>query len=189
MQTVILAYPGCILFEVMPAAALLDTHLPVRVATPSGTPVRDRSGVTVAADLAYEEVRVQAVGCLLVPGGNPDSIAGNGVARGIVREVATTGSIVAGVCAGVTVLGLAGVLGGRRIAHNYTADDVPASVRKHTDPLWEGTVFEASGVASDPPVITARPECHEAFAHAVAVACGIDPERPDPRVSNDASSQ
>ena len=174
MHTVILAYPGCILFEVMHAASILDPHMPVQIATPDGDGLTDRNGTTVAPGFAYDGVRPADVGCLLVPGGNPDSIADNGIARQIVREVVTGGRPVAGICAGVAVLGLAGVLRGRRVAHNYTEDDVPEAVRRHTDPLWEGTVFEPSGLAWDGPVITARPECHEAFANAVAAACGIE---------------
>ena len=149
--------------------------MPVSVATPDGDRFRDRSGVTVDADLAYDEVEPDAVGCLLVPGGNPDTIAENGHAKRIVREIVGRGGVVAGVCAGVVVLGLAGVLRGRRVAHNYTARDVPAEVRRRTDPLWDGAVFEPSGLAVDGGVlITARPERHEGFAEAVAAACGVE---------------
>lgn len=130
--------------------------------------------MTVDADLAYDEVEPDAVGCLLVPGGNPGTIAENGHAKRIVREVLARGGTMAGVCAGVVVLGLAGVLRGRRVAHNYTARDVPAEVRRHTDPLWDGAVFEPSRLSVDSGVlITARPERHEEFAEAVAATCGI----------------
>jgi len=178
MRALILAYKGCIIFEVIQAASFVDPELPVRVATPDGEDFRDRSGVTVRADLAYDEIEPEAVGCLLVPGGNPDTIAENGHAKRIVRQVLAGGGVVAGVCAGVVVLGLAGVLRGRRVAHNYTAHDVPAEVRRHTDPLWESTVFDPSGLAVDGGVvITARPERHEEFAEAVAAACGVEPVR------------
>ena len=174
MQTLILAYKGCILFEVIQAASRLDPVLTVKVATPDGDCVKDRSGVTVVADLAYNEVKPGTIGCLLVPGGNPDTIAENARAKQIVREVLAAGGVVAGICAGVVVLALAGVLRGRRVAHSYTARDVPLEVRRHTDPLWDGTVLEPSGLAVDGTVITARPECHEEFAEAVARACGIE---------------
>lgn len=174
MQTLILAYRGCILFEVIQAALFLDPVLTVKVATPDGDCFRDRSGVTVVPDFAYEEVNAGTIGCLLVPGGNPDTIAQNVHAKQIVREVLAGGGVVAGVCAGVVVLALGGVLRGRRVAHNYTARDVPVEIRRHTDPLWEGSVFEPSGLAVDGPVITARPERHEQFAAAVAAACGVE---------------
>lgn len=173
MHTVILAYDGCILFEVLEAAAVLRERLPVRVATPDGAPFTDRSGIRVLPDCGYEAVAPAEVGCLLIPGGNPDGIAGNARALRIVRDVVAAGGVAAAVCAGVAVLGLAGVLRGRRVAHNYTEDDVPEEVRRHTDPLWEETVFEPSGIAVDGTVITARPECREAFAGQVAAACGI----------------
>ena len=174
MHTLILAYKGCILFEVIHAASFLDPVLTVKVATPDGDCVRDRSGVTVVPDFAYEEVNPRTIGCLLVPGGNPDTIAENAHAKQIVRDILAGGGVVAGICAGVVVLALAGVLRGRRVAHNYTARDVPLEVRRHTDPLWDGAVFEPSGLAVDGAVITARPERHEEFAAAVARACGIE---------------
>ena len=122
------------LFEVIHAASLLDPVLTVKVATPDGDRVRDRSGVTVVPDFAYEEVNPGTIGCLLVPGGNPDMIAENAHAKQIVRDILADGGVVAGICAGVVVLALAGVLRGRRVAHNYTARDVPLEVRRHTDP-------------------------------------------------------
>ena len=177
MNTLILAYDGCILFEVLQAAAAIHGHLPVHVVTPDGAPITDRSGIRVLADHSYDSVAIADIQCLLVPGGNPDSIAGNTRAMQIVREVVAKGGVVAGICAGVAVLGLAGVLQGRRVAHNYTDADVPPEVRRHTDPLWRGTEFEPVGIAVDGVVISARPERYEAFAEAVATACGIGPKR------------
>lgn len=174
MHTVILAYEGCILFEVLQAAAMLHERLPVRVATPDGAPLMDRSGIRVLPDHSYASVVPADVGCLLIPGGNPDSIADNARAMQIVRNVVSHGGVAGGICAGVAVLGLAGVLQGRRVAHNYTDTDVPSEVRRHTDPLWQGTEFEPSGIAVDGPVISARPECHKSFAEAVASACGVE---------------
>ena len=170
MNTVILAYEGSILFEVLQAAAMVHERLPVRVATPDGATVTDRSGIRVLADHSYDSIVTADVGCLLVPGGNPDSIADDASAMQVVRDVVAKGGVVAGVCAGVAVLGLAGVLQGRRVAHNYTDVDVPSEVRRHTDPLWQGTVFEPSGIAVDGALITARPERHAEFAEAVALA-------------------
>ena len=66
------------------------------------------------------------------------------------------------------MLGLAGALVGRRIAHNYTENDVPAEVRIHTDPLWLDTTYTPEGISHDARVITARPERHMEFADAVA---------------------
>lgn len=115
MQTLILAYTGCILFEVIRAASFLDPVLAVKVATPDGDCVRDRSGVTVVPDFAYNEVKPGTISCLLVPGGNPDTIAENAQAKQIVRDILAGGGVVAGLCAGVVVLALAGVLRGRRV--------------------------------------------------------------------------
>ena len=168
--TLVLAYQDCILFEVIPAAQRLEPVFAVRVATPDGHSFRDDSGVTISPDCAYQEVNPDDCACVLVPGGNPDRIASNPDVRRIVRGVRDRGGIVAGICAGVAVLGLAGVLAGRRIAHNYTEGDVPAEVRVHTDPLWRDTTYAKAGISVDARVITARPERYAEFASAVVEA-------------------
>ena len=170
--TLVLAYQDCILFEVSPAAQRLEPMFPVRVATPDGRSFRDASGVTVNADCVYRDVNPDDCVCVLVPGGNPDRIASNPDVRRIVNGVRDRGGIVAGICAGVAVLGLVGALVGRRIAHNYTEDDVPDDVRVHTDPLWRDTTYAKDGISVDDGVITARSERHGEFASAVAEAVG-----------------
>ena len=169
-NTLVLAYRDCILFEVIPAAQRLESKFPVRVATPVGHAIRDDSGLTILADFAYNDVDPLEYACVLIPGGNPDRIADDSHITRIIRGVIASGGIAAGICAGVAVLGLAGALVGRRIAHNYTADDVPAEVRVHTDPLWRDTTYAPEGISRDARVITARPERHIEFADAVADA-------------------
>ena len=168
--TLVLAYPDCILFEIIPAAQRLDPLFPVRVATPDGRSFRDDSGLTINPDWAYRDVGTDDCVCVLIPGGNPDRIADNPDVARIVHAVRDRGGIVAGICAGVAVLGLVGALVGRRIAHNYTAADVPSDVRAHTDPLWRDTTYSEHGISVDAGVITARPERYMDFASAVAEA-------------------
>ncbi len=170
-RTLILAYPNCILFEILPAAQRLDPYLPVRVATPDGTVFRDRSGLSVNADCSFAGADARDYACVLVPGGNPDEIIQHPDVARIICSVHRQGGVVAGICAGVAVLGQAGVLRGRRIAHNYTEDDVPAETREHTDPLWQDTTFVPEGVSVDARVVTARPERYGEFAVAVSRAC------------------
>ena len=116
--TLVLAYEDCILFEIIPAAQRLELMFPVRVATPDGLSFRDDSGFTINADCTYDEVDPDEYACVLVPGGNPDRIAGNSDVQRIVNAVRDKGGVVAGICAGVAVLGLEGLLAGRRIAQN-----------------------------------------------------------------------
>ena len=170
-RTLILAYPNCILFEILPASQRLDARLPVRLATPDGNGYRDRSGLPVNADCSFAEVVADDYACVLVPGGNPDEIIRHPDVARIICSVYRHGGVVAGICAGVAVLGQTGVLRGRRIAHNYTEDDVPAATRDHTDPLWRNTTYVAEGVSVDARVVTARFERYNEFAAAVSNAC------------------
>ena len=170
-RTLILAYPNCILFEILPASQRLDACLPVRVATPDGNGFRDRSGLSVNADCSFADVVTEDYACVLVPGGNPDEIIRHRDVARIICSVHGQGGVVAGICAGVAVLGQSGVLAGRRVAHNYTEDDVPADTREHTDPLWRNTTYVPEGVSVDGRVVTARPERYDEFAAAVSRAC------------------
>ena len=96
----------------------------------------------------------------------------------IICSVHGQGGVVAGICAGVAVLGQSGVLRGRRIAHNYTERDVPAETREHTDPLWRNTTYVPEGVSVDARVVTARPERYNEFAAAVFKACATLRDKP-----------
>lgn len=85
--TLVLAYRECILFEIIPAAQRLEPRFPVRVATPDGLPFRDDSGLSINPDCAYREVDPDDCACVLVPGGNPDGIAGNADVARTVRPL------------------------------------------------------------------------------------------------------
>ena len=177
-KTLILAYPNCILFEILPASQRLDACLPVRLATPDGNGFRDRSGLSVNADCSFADVVPDDYACVLVPGGNPDEIIHLPDVARIICSVHSQGGVVAGICAGVAVLGQSGVLRGRRIAHNYTERDVPTNIREYTDPLWRDTTYVPEGVSVDARVITARPECYDEFAAAVSKACATLCDKP-----------
>ena len=177
-RTLILAYPNCILFEILPASRHLDACLPVRLATPDGNGFRDRSGLSVNADCSFAEVVTDDYACVLVPGGNPDEIIHHPDVARIICSVLGQGGVVAGICAGVAVLGQSGVLDGRRIAHNYTERDAPVDTRQHTDPLWRNTTYDPKGVSVDGRVVTARPERYNEFAAAVSSACAALRDKP-----------
>ena len=177
-RTLILAYPNCILFEILPASQRLDACLPVRLATPDGNGFRDRSGLSVNADCSFAEVVADDYACVLIPGGNPDEIIRHPDVARIISSVHGQGGVVAGICAGVAVLGQSGVLRGRRIAHNYTEHDVPADTRVHTDPLWRDTTYVPEGVSVDARVVTARPERYNEFAVAVSRVCATLRDKP-----------
>ena len=102
--TLVLAYPDCILFEIVPAAQRLDPLFPVRVATPDGRSFRDDSGLTIIPDWAYRDVQADDCVCVLIPGGNPDRIADNADVARIVHAVRDRGGIAAGICAGLRCL-------------------------------------------------------------------------------------
>jgi 4-methyl-5(b-hydroxyethyl)-thiazole monophosphate biosynthesis len=76
-KTLVLAYPGCILFEVMLATELLHPAYPVFVATPNGEPLINSNGMKVSADLSFRDIQVANCACLLVPGGDPTEAVEN----------------------------------------------------------------------------------------------------------------
>lgn len=133
----------------------------VDVASPDGRPIRgwDRKdwGEAVAADLAIDQVRVEAYDALVLPGGqiNPDTLRASAQAVDIVRRFVEAGKVVAAICHAPWLLIEAGVVAGRRIA-SY------ASIR--TDVTNAGAHWIDEAVVVDDGIVTSRsPEDLQAF--------------------------
>jgi len=171
-RTLVLAYPGCIFFEVMLATELVHEKLPVELASPDGAPVRNSNGMVVECAVPYGRVDPARYACVLVPGGNPDAIMEDPEPDRILAEATAGGAVVAGICAGVLVLAKAGVLRGRSATHNYTPEHAPPAIVAAAAPYWEGMTFDDGPVVVDGNVITAVPWAYVDFAIAVAVAVG-----------------
>ena len=132
-RTLLVLFPGCILFETALATELLHPHLPVEVATPDGEAHASSSGLTIAADHALADVDPARYRAVLIPGGDVESVLENDALSELLRRALDGGAVVGAICAGPLLVARAGLLAGRRFIHGFKD--------WHTDflaPSWEG---------------------------------------------------
>lgn len=166
--TAVLLYPGCVFFEIALAMELVAPISAIRVFTRDGSPHRASNGTLIHTDGSYAELEHIEVACMLVPGGDPDSILlpANLVAHGL-RTAYDQGAVMAGICAGSLILASAGLLKGMRATHNYTQEFAPPEVVALTKHFWDGITYEYADVVVDRQVITALPTAYRRFAEIV----------------------
>lgn len=167
-ETVIVTlYPGCISFEVALAAELLSEKYQILNATPDGQDLTDSSGLRLKAQLSYAQVKLEDCRAVLVPGGNPDSLIQNKEIDRILIEAHKAGILIGGICAGPSVLGKAGILKGRKIAHGYGKEQLDYLQDIFRDATLTDELFVVDGN-----IITAKPEAHIDFG--VEIGCRLD---------------
>lgn len=104
IQSAVLLYPGCIFFEIALAVDLLAESHDVRYFTPNGEHHTASNGAVLVPHGSYSSLAASSVACVLVPGGNPDSIVTGGLATECLASARERGAIMAGICAGNLVL-------------------------------------------------------------------------------------
>jgi putative intracellular protease/amidase len=172
-RVVVLLYPGCIFFEIAAAVELLARSCDLAYFTPDGALHAASNGARIAADGSYADAAAVDARCVLVPGGDPNSIIDAGSANACLRAAHGRGALLAGICAGSLVIARAGLLRGRRATHNYTLEHTTADVVACTAPIYDGILFERADVVVDPPCITAQHWAPAPFATAVAQQLGV----------------
>ncbi len=180
---VVLLYPGCTLAEVIEVVTRLNgAEVAVQFVSADGSDVIDQSGLMMVPDRPIDEIDRSKVDVVIVPGGDPEAIIGDASVKRLLAAVVDGGGVVAGICAGVLVLGDAGVLAGRHITHNYRApwagDEIEAFVRPLLESAAEveptfGEVVCVDRGASGATVITALPNATIQFTTAVGQALGM----------------
>jgi putative intracellular protease/amidase len=172
-RVAVLMYPGCIFFEIAAVVELLAAHCELGYYTPDGTVHAASNGTRIAVDGPYADAAAADLRCVIVPGGDPDSIIDAGRANACLVAAHARGAWLAGICAGSLVIARAGLLKGRRATHNYTAEHAAPEVVACTAPIYDGIVFERADLVVDAPFITAQHWARAPFAAAVAQALGV----------------
>jgi transcriptional regulator GlxA family with amidase domain len=169
----VLLYPGCIFFEIAPAAELLAPHATLRWLTPDGRPHQASHGAQLLADGDHHQLAALRPAAVLVPGGDPRVLVETGVAVQPLRAAHAAGAWMAGICAGALVLAHAGLLRGRRATHNYLPEWAPPEKVAAAAPIFDGVDVQRADLVVDAPFITAMPWAYRDFAAAVAQALGV----------------
>ncbi len=166
-KVVVTLYPGCISFEVALTAELLSEKYQILNATPDGRDLTDSTGLPLKAQLSYADVKLEDCRAVLVPGGNPDSLIQNKEIDRILTEANQAGLLIGGICAGPSVLGKAGILKGRKIAHGYGKKQLD-----YLKDIFRGVTLTDELFVIDGNIVTAKPEAHIDFA--VEIGCRLD---------------
>lgn len=192
-RCVVLLYPGCTIAEIIEIVTRLrGADVPLEFVSADGGDVIDQSGLIMIPDRPIDEIDRSKVGIVIVPGGDPEAIIGDAAVKRLLNAVVDAGGVVAGICAGVLVLGDAGVLAGRHITHNYRAPWAPPEVESFVESLLasaaevEPTFGDVVCVdrgrvdrgpvdrgASGATVITALPNATIQFTTAIGQAVGL----------------
>ena len=114
---VVILYPGCIFLEVALAIELLAEKYQIVFATPDGLQHEASNGSILKVHTSYQGIDLSLCRALLVPGGDPGSIAENKEIDQVIRTANEKGILLAAICAGPFVLAKANVFKGKRIAH------------------------------------------------------------------------
>lgn len=178
----VLLYPGCTIAEVIELATrLADAQVHVVFHAVGSEVITDRSGLQLRPDAVVEELDPAALDAVIVPGGDPEAIVDDPRVTRLLGSVANSGGLVAGICAGVLVMGSAGLLRGRSITHNYRAPWAPPEISAFVERFWDDAQVEPDpsvGVVVDGHVITALPNATIEFAMTVCRQLGVyGPER------------
>jgi transcriptional regulator GlxA family with amidase domain len=162
-----LLYPGCITYEVALALELLGGKYQVLCATPDGRAHQASNGTTIEANHSFQDVELTNCAAILVPGGNPDSIADNKDIDRILHRGAKKDVLLAAICAGPFLLAKAGILRGRRIAHGYGPEQL-----EFLEGIFAGVQLTDEAIVWDGNILTAKPFAHIDFGVEIAARLG-----------------
>jgi ADP-ribose pyrophosphatase YjhB (NUDIX family) len=121
----------------------------------------------IKVNKSFQEIDLLCCKAILMPGGDPRSLIGNLEIDRILVEANKKEILIAGICAGPSVLAKAGILKGKRIAHGYQKEQLDFLKEIFKDVILTNDLFVA-----DKNIITAKPEAHIDFA--VEIACRLD---------------
>lgn len=164
---IIVLYPGCISFEVSLASELLSVKYELVTVSPDGKDVAMNSGLPIKVIKSFKEVDLVNCKAILVPGGDPGSIIENLEIDHILTEANKLNILIAGICAGPSILAKAGILKGKRIAHGYQKEQL-----EFLKDIFKDVILTDDLFVSEKNIITAKPEAHIEFA--VEIACRLD---------------
>jgi len=172
MRVLVPLAPG---FEEIEAVTIIDVlrraGCEVTAASLKTNPVKGSHGIEVTADAALAEVRAGDFDAIALPGGMPGSehLKQDERVLHIVRELSSSGRLVAAICAAPIALGAAGVLAGRR-----------ATCYPGFEHEMKGAIPVNEPVVRDGNIVTGRgPACAIPFALALVAALAGDEKARD----------
>ena len=137
----------------VPADLLRRAKIDVCLAGVDGMSVTGAHGITVAADCSLEQVKVDDLELLFLPGGlgGVDAIQSSSAAMALVEQAHKSGVKLAAICAAPTILSKLGLLEGKQaVCYPSMLDQLTGASTGHGMPVVvDGTIItgEAAGSA------------------------------------------
>ncbi len=136
-------------FEEIEAVTIVDVlrrgDVAVTTASLSGKHVRGSHDITVQSDVSLDAVSVDNFDALVLPGGPAaQTLRDEARVQAIIRRAATTGKLIAAVCAAPGALEAAGVLKGKR-ATAYPGTELPSATRVEQSVVEDGNIVTSRG--------------------------------------------
>jgi putative intracellular protease/amidase/ADP-ribose pyrophosphatase YjhB (NUDIX family) len=164
----VILYPGCISYEVALAAELASEKYDIITASPDGEDIKDHSGLPIKTQLSYQNVSIEGLAGVLVPGGDPGSLIHNKDVERIIARAHEKGLVIGAICAGPYVLAKSGILKGKTIAHGYGEEQL-----EFLGEVFTGVTLTKEMLYVDGNILTAKPEAHIAFGVEFAYKLGV----------------
>jgi len=148
VRVAIYIYDNYVQFEVVLSSHFLRTKGEVVVVSADGRPHRSMEGFLTAADMRLEDLDLDTVDVLILPGGYEKDLTDKEDLHAALRRLDARGAIVASICGGPLQLARAGLLKGRRFTSSV-ADEYPDA--------FAGATFVDANVVVDGNIVTAQP--------------------------------
>ena len=138
-------------FEETEAIAPLDVirraEIPIKTVAVGENPVTGAHGIAVQADMTLDEICMEEMDGVILPGGMPGTLnlQKNATVTACLKHCAENGKLLAAICAAPMVLGEMGLLGGKE-----------AVCFPGFEENLEGATLKDEGVVTDGNVITAK---------------------------------
>ncbi|MCB0367923.1 MAG: DJ-1/PfpI family protein [Bdellovibrionales bacterium] len=155
----IVLYQKCTFFEVALAAEILSKDYQIIALTPEGKPHISSNGLQFSNTIAYNKFDLTNCKGLLIPGGDPGSIAENKDIDELIQKAVERSCVIGAICAGPFVVAKTGALKGVRIAHGYD--------KEHLDFLknyFNDVILTDEPIVLDGLFVTAKPNYNVDFA-------------------------
>ncbi|WP_342417113.1 DJ-1/PfpI family protein [Paenibacillus sp. FSL R10-2782] len=154
MKTYVFIYEGFVQFEIMLATYFLRTRGEIIPFAISKDPVTSYEGFSVLPLCSIDQVDMESVDLLVIPGGDISGVAANKHLHKLLQQLHQNKKGIGAICGGTLLLGQAGVLNGRSFTTN---------VVEEMEKLGPQGTFVNTNVVTDGHIVTAKANAYVDF--------------------------
>ncbi|WP_226001151.1 DJ-1/PfpI family protein [Paenibacillus sp. BJ-4] len=154
MKTYVFIFDGFVQFEIMLATYFLKSRGEIVPFAISKDPVTSYEGFSILPFCSIEQVDVERVDLLVIPGGDVSGVALNKHLHELLQHLHQKKRGIGAICAGTLLLGQAGVLNG----HSFTTNSI-----EEMEKLGRQGTFLNTDVVTDRHIVTAKANAYVDF--------------------------